>query len=545
LGKGAKDTAANRTWASCEESKFAHKHSVEGKTYGCACKGIRAVAIPELWCTACERFFHVQCERLVLSKRELQSLRECYLCVGCERTALQAAGVDLDAPLLQAAFECRWCAKVFSSERGILIHTARCGAKPEEVVWSCACKGTKSSAKASGAQCALCVNYFHPKCRAELRPTWCQADDEAASANDDGVSASALCEMCARVRREERSGKLDLLGRRAARPIACAQQLVPADGALATLVPTADDSEFGTLGNRRVRIAPSMLPSAGLGLFAAVAFEAGEFITAYSGPLLYKAEVEATKGLDQSYLLRIPGSGGQLIDGRRFADAVRRNDANPLADGSYVPSEGAREWQLGAASMANDPRVSKLYNARLVFKKPKGSHRDLLQLVPMRAYLCATVRISPGDEVFYNYGSDKPFEAVRTADKEADAKAKAKGKLKRAFRVMLIQPEAAAAAPANVDDPARVEAQRESKRRSQSGMRSERAALRTRRALLDSDGFSSGMLAAFMSQNASHASAPACPICSVALQLSVADTHAHIEECLRARKDIDLMQIIS
>jgi hypothetical protein len=67
--------------------------------------------------------------------------------------------------------------------------------------------------------------------------------------------------------------------------------------------------------------------------------------------------------------------------------------------------------------------------------------------------------------------------------------------------------------------------------------------LRTRRALLDSDGFSSGMLAAYTARG--DAAAPVCPICLAALQLSVAETHAHIEECLRARKDIDLMQIIA
>lgn len=98
LGKGTRDTAANRMWASREEHRCAARNSREGKTYGCRCKGVRVKTAPELWCGACERFFHVACERLDLSSKELDKLRDSYLCTECERQQLEAAGVDLLAP---------------------------------------------------------------------------------------------------------------------------------------------------------------------------------------------------------------------------------------------------------------------------------------------------------------------------------------------------------------------------------------------------------------------------------------------------------------
>ncbi|KAJ1617071.1 hypothetical protein T492DRAFT_894319 [Pavlovales sp. CCMP2436] len=185
LGKGAHDTAANRMWASCEEHKFAVRHSAEGKAYGCRCKGVRAAKTPELWCGGCEQFFHVSCERLSLSRKELDKLRDAYVCCGCERVQLEAAGVDL-LPLHSTVYECRYCERVFTSERGIRIHTARCAAKPEELSWSCLCKGSKLGVSAT--QCATCVNFFHKKCRAEGRPSW-ETESDCREGED------ALCEL--------------------------------------------------------------------------------------------------------------------------------------------------------------------------------------------------------------------------------------------------------------------------------------------------------------------------------------------------------------
>eukprot|EP00306_Pavlova_sp_CCMP459_P019808 CAMPEP_0185207856 /NCGR_PEP_ID=MMETSP1140-20130426/61046_1 /TAXON_ID=298111 /ORGANISM="Pavlova sp., Strain CCMP459" /LENGTH=237 /DNA_ID=CAMNT_0027775557 /DNA_START=150 /DNA_END=860 /DNA_ORIENTATION=+ len=172
-GKGVRDTAANRAWASREEHRFAVRNSLEGKRYGCSCGGVRSRVTPELWCSGCEQFFHVPCERLDVSARALDKLRDNYLCTACERAQLEAAGLDA----LQAAhtaYECKYCEKVFTTERGILVHAVRCPNKPEERAWSCLCKGSKSAT--GGTQCAECTNWFHKKCRAEVRPSW-EADE--------------------------------------------------------------------------------------------------------------------------------------------------------------------------------------------------------------------------------------------------------------------------------------------------------------------------------------------------------------------------------
>ena len=63
-------------------------------------------------------------------------------------------------------------------------------------------------------------------------------------------------------------------------------------------------------------------------------------ITSYEGPILYRSEVEEAT-MDTSYVLRIPNSGGALIDGKPLADAIRANPHNPGAWGRYYPAEGA------------------------------------------------------------------------------------------------------------------------------------------------------------------------------------------------------------
>jgi len=164
---------------------------------------------------------------------------------------------------------------------------------------------------------------------------------------------------------------------------------------------------------------PSSLgPQAGLGLYAGREFTLGERITSYAGPILYREQIEEDD-LDTSYVLRIPNSGGALIDGKPYADAIRNNPHNPGAWGRYFPPEEAPEWHEGAASMANDPRDPKRYNSRLEFRKRQGVNKALCDLAPMRAILFATRTIRCGEEIFYNYGSDKPFEKMR---KEAQRK---------------------------------------------------------------------------------------------------------------------------
>ena len=78
--------------------------------------------------------------------------------------------------------------------------------------------------------------------------------------------------------------------------------------------------------------------------------------------------------------MRIPNSGGALIDGKAFADAIRANPGNPAADGRHYPVAGAAEWHHGAAAMANDPRDHKLNNARINFVKPQCGNKALRDL---------------------------------------------------------------------------------------------------------------------------------------------------------------------
>ena len=42
--------------------------------------------------------------------------------------------------------------------------------------------------------------------------------------------------------------------------------------------------------------------------------------------------------LPHRYVLRIPNSGGALIDGKPYADAIHNNRDNPNAFGQCVPS---------------------------------------------------------------------------------------------------------------------------------------------------------------------------------------------------------------
>ena len=63
--------------------------------------------------------------------------------------------------------------------------------------------------------------------------------------------------------------------------------------------------------------------------------------------------------------------------------------------------------------MANDPRNAQRNNARLAFVKPAGGAKALRDLALVRPVLIATRRIEPNEEVFYSYGSSRPFESMR------------------------------------------------------------------------------------------------------------------------------------
>ena len=126
--------------------------------------------------------------------------------------------------------------------------------------------------------------------------------------------------------------------------------------------------------------------------------------------VLYRSELEESAA-DTSYVLRIPNSGGALIDGKPYADVIRSNPHNPGAWGRYYPPDGCPEWRQGVASMANDPRDVKKYNSKLQFCRRQGANKALCDLAPMRAILFATREIKLGEEIYYNYGSDKPYAA--------------------------------------------------------------------------------------------------------------------------------------
>ena len=100
--------------------------------------------------------------------------------------------------------------------------------------------------------------------------------------------------------------------------------------------------------------------------------------------------------VDTSYVLRLPNSGGVLLNGKPYADALRANPANPNALGHYVPVEGTGEWHLGAGALANDPRDRRRNNAMLNFVKPKmGANKHLRDLAYVPRWLQpSTTRLS-------------------------------------------------------------------------------------------------------------------------------------------------------
>ena len=159
--------------------------------------------------------------------------------------------------------------------------------------------------------------------------------------------------------------------------------------------------EVGTLADGGVDVRASTLgPDAGLGLFAGRPIRQHEVISSYYGPTVYREQLPA--GFDTSYVMRLPNSGGALINGKPYADAIRANKANPTANGRYVPPDGAAEWHFGAAAMANDPRDAKRNNASLRYVKPQGGSKALRDLALVRPVLVATRDIEAGEEIFYS-----------------------------------------------------------------------------------------------------------------------------------------------
>ena len=171
--------------------------------------------------------------------------------------------------------------------------------------------------------------------------------------------------------------------------------------------------EIGTLADGRVYMQPSTLgEGAGLGLFAGRKLARGDVVSSYYGVPLYREQ------LGESFDV-VRRAAAQL--GRHAAQrqGVRRRDPRepeqPCGRRPVLPCAGAKEWSLGAGAMANDPRDRKRNNAMLTFVKPAGGAKALRELALVRPTLVATRDIDAGEEVFYSYGSDKPFEHIRKA----------------------------------------------------------------------------------------------------------------------------------
>ena len=366
----------------------------------------------------CHKWFHAKCERLDYSAGELQTIaaRNKYVCKACEEARLRDAGFDLTKGRFE--WQCRFCSKTFADEAEATVCGKRCAGSEARRQWSCPCNGDKSGSGASRdmTQCGGCNAWFHKSCKRRARAEW-----EVATAVD------TLCLGCEKVdgAHAKASGRASALGsddaadgggeessqaaRARRRKLNTAQQ----NEALAELLPVGEEEVGGTVENGRVFVKESTLGrGSGFGLFAGQNFANGEHISSYEGPIIHRSEVEEATSMDTSYVLRIPNSGGALIDGKPFGDAIRANAQYPGAWGRYYPVEGAPEWRQGAASMANDPRDHRLYNSRLQFVKRQGA-KALAELAPMRALLYATRDIKIGEEIFYNYGSDKPFEKMR------------------------------------------------------------------------------------------------------------------------------------
>jgi hypothetical protein len=173
--------------------------------------------------------------------------------------------------------------------------------------------------------------------------------------------------------------------------------------------------DYGTLANGQVDIRPSAVPGGGRGLFARVPFAKGACITVYSGEILTAAE--AQQRADHSYIMRISDSSPPtFVDGSFYSNGITRCEC---VDGRVVrylpePHDATRFEATGPGPMANHQPAG-VANAQLIFQ-PLGSKYRLLPRVPM---LVAKHPIGVGEEIFYDYGTDKPFRAP-TLDDEND-----------------------------------------------------------------------------------------------------------------------------
>ncbi len=410
LPKGLRDPAANQNWTSLQAEVLDQRAAERGITFGCRCKGHVRSAGRELRCRSCEKWFHSKCERLDATSEELDSMQRLntFECGACELSRLRAHGFDPDKG--RFAFRCRTCGCVFDDEIKASSHGRRCMQKNFKRQWSCPCNGARQRV-ASALECKSCGGLFHKHCVEEVLPAGEETQD------------SDRCLSCHR----------SDLPRRPDRSAARAETVEREHAEFMRMLKTRQPEYVrGCLADGRIYVDRSRLPNAGLGLFAGVAYRKGEEITTYDGPIVYRQQI--AEEADKSYVLRIPNAGGVVIDGKAIADAIRSREGNPGPDGHHVPPDGSEWWYRGAASMANDPREAKLYNAHISFSNYVGINRHLSEIAPMRAMLVCTRDIAAREEIHFRYGSDKPFEYELNVARAHALNARREKELRNSYR---------------------------------------------------------------------------------------------------------------
>ncbi|CAJ1343497.1 unnamed protein product [Effrenium voratum] len=157
-------------------------------------------------------------------------------------------------------------------------------------------------------------------------------------------------------------------------------------------------------------VARSMLPNAGLGVFALRTFPVGAVLCQFEGSLLAgikpKVLEDACEGTTQAaagrYVLSLH-NGGWVLDGGPVARAIRRGaeevEMTVLTPGGDHTTERRTLEDVGVGCMVNHGTRDSA-NAKFILMKS-----DRSGLLPATAYLQATREIAAGEELLARYGN--------------------------------------------------------------------------------------------------------------------------------------------